>query len=77
MKRRQESPLCENCQNFDPIGEGDHICDQEPTKMPVSEYEPTEDYLWCQGKHFISKTEGEVKSHDRYKKGTRKASRNG
>ncbi len=50
---------CENCQNLDPIGEGDHICDQDPTKMPVSEYEPTGDYLWCKGEHFISKTKGE------------------
>lgn len=44
---------CENCQNLDPIGEGDHICDEDPTRMPVSEYAPTNDYLWCGGAHFI------------------------
>lgn len=40
---------CECCDNFDPIGEGDHICDEDPTKMPVADYTPTEDYFWCKG----------------------------
>lgn len=46
---------CENCQNLNPIGDGDHICDESPTRMPVCEYGPTGDYLWCRGKYFISK----------------------
>lgn len=45
---------CENCSEFTPIGEGDHICGFDPTRMPVSDYAPTEDYFWCNGKHFMS-----------------------
>lgn len=48
---------CEECENFDAIGEGDHICDEDPTRMPVSEYQPTEDYFWCKGAHFIAQGE--------------------
>ena len=43
---------CEYCEEFTPIGEGDHICGEDPTKMPVSNYQPTEDYYWCKGRHF-------------------------
>lgn len=43
---------CEYCGEFTPIGEGDHICGVDPTKMPVSGYAPTEDYFWCKGAHF-------------------------
>lgn len=46
---------CEDCQEFTAIGEGDHICGVDPTKMPVSEYAPTEDYFWCKGAHFSGK----------------------
>lgn len=34
---------CEDCEEFTPIGEGDHICGADPHRMPVSEYTPTED----------------------------------
>ena len=50
---------CEYCEHFNPIGEGDHICDEDPTKMPVSDYAPTEDYFWCKGAHFIDTRDGE------------------
>ena len=43
---------CEDCAEFTPIGEGDHICGANPTKIPVSDYAPTEDYLWCKGSFF-------------------------
>ena len=43
---------CESCSEFTPIGEGDHICGADPTKMPVSGYAPTDDYGWCKGKHY-------------------------
>lgn len=46
---------CESCDEFTPIGEGDHICGYDPQRMPVSDYIPTEDYFWCQGKHFVSR----------------------
>lgn len=43
---------CEKCIELCAIGEGDHICNVDPHKMPVSDYQPTGDYLWCRGKHF-------------------------
>ena len=46
---------CESCEEFTAIGEGDHICGVDPTRMPVSEYAPTEDYFWCQGAHYQGK----------------------
>ena len=42
----------EKCIELCAIGEGDHICNVDPHKMPVSDYQPTGDYLWCRGKHF-------------------------
>ena len=47
--------LCENCGNLIPIGEGDHICDAEIGRMPLSDYIPTDDYLWCGGSQFMRK----------------------
>ena len=44
---------CERCEEFTPIGEGDHICGADPHRMPVSDYMPTEDYFWCKGTHFV------------------------
>jgi hypothetical protein len=44
---------CEDCSNLVPIGEGDHICDADFTKMPIEEYAPTKDYFWCKGRKFI------------------------
>ena len=49
---------CENCGEFTPIGEGDHICGFDPMRMPVSEYVPTDDYFWFKGKHFVSRGDG-------------------
>lgn len=48
---------CEHCEEFTPIGEGDHICGIDPHKMPVSGYAPTKDYFWCKGAHFTSTEE--------------------
>lgn len=43
---------CENCGNLCPIGEGDYICDENPTLMVLSEYLPTDEYLWCEGHYW-------------------------
>lgn len=51
---------CEYCDNLIAIGEGDHIClevksdDGKPAIMPISDYEPTDEYLKCKGKCFES-----------------------
>lgn len=44
---------CERCDEFVPIGEGDHICEADmPPKMILLEYQPTDEYGWCKGKYF-------------------------
>lgn len=43
---------CEYCTELNCIGEGDHICDYDPHKMPLSGYAPTDDYFWCNGAYF-------------------------
>ena len=45
---------CETCANLIPIGEGDHICDADPLRIPLCEYKHTEDYFWCGGSQYIS-----------------------
>lgn len=47
-KKKKVYKCCETCINFLPIGEGDHIC-EENLSMVVSGYEPTEDYFQCSG----------------------------
>ncbi|MCI9626494.1 MAG: hypothetical protein HFI90_06900 [Clostridia bacterium] len=51
-KKKNIVPMCENCENFIPIGEGDHICIAGMPIIVVEEYTPTEDYFWCKGKRF-------------------------
>lgn len=45
-------PKCENCENLVACGEGAHICSEGSEKVPIMEYQPTEDYLWCKGTKF-------------------------
>lgn len=40
--------------NFIPIGEGDHIC-EDNLLMVMSEYEPTENYFRCGGRKWEEK----------------------
>lgn len=54
-KKKKVCKCCETCVNFLPIGEGDHICEEDPTIMPVSGYEPTEDYFQCGGRKWKEK----------------------
>jgi hypothetical protein len=57
-KKRQKVACasCECCDYLDPIGEGDHICDKaDYPKIVLADYLPTDDYLWCGGKHFVEK----------------------
>lgn len=51
-KKKSIAIMCENCENFVPIGEGDHICTAGAPIIVVDEYAPTEDYFWCEGKEF-------------------------
>ncbi len=52
-KKKNKRAGCEYCSYCVPIGEGDHICDAEDMpKLVMSDYEPTEDYLCCNGRKF-------------------------
>ena len=51
-KKQVPSHVCEGCAEFTPIGEGDHICGADPFRMVVSDYQPTDDYYWCEGRRF-------------------------
>ena len=51
-KKKNFQQCCETCANLLCVGEGDHICEEDPTKMPVSGYEPTDEYFWCGGKEW-------------------------
>lgn len=54
-KKNKTVKCCEMCENCNPIGEGDHICDEDPMKMVLENYAPTDDYLWCQGRKYIGR----------------------
>ena len=42
--------VCDKCENCTAIGGGDFICiaEAEP-KTVISDFEPTYDYMWCEG----------------------------
>lgn len=46
---------CETCENLIACGEGDHICDAGDGKVPIVDYEPTADYMWCCGNKYKCK----------------------
>lgn len=46
---------CETCGCLLPIGEGDHLCDEDYTKTVLEEYTPTDDYCWCCGELWEEK----------------------
>ena len=46
---------CETCENLIACGEGDHICyDNGEPKLVISDYAPSDDYMWCGGKKYKS-----------------------
>lgn len=45
-------PKCEDCENLIACGEGDHICLEGNEKVPIMDYQPTKDYMWCKGKKY-------------------------
>lgn len=54
-KKCKPANSCEACMNLIPIGEGDHLCGEDYTKMVLEEYAPTDDYYWCCGKLWEEK----------------------
>lgn len=51
-KCKSVNKCCETCMNLMPIGEGDHICEENPMQMVLEDYAPTDDYFWCQGRKW-------------------------
>lgn len=43
---------CLNCKHCLPIGEGDHICEENPHKIVLEDYTPTDDFNWCKSKNY-------------------------
>lgn len=44
--------MCETCEHFIPIGEGDHLCVFSMPIAVMEDYTPTDEYYWCNGKHW-------------------------
>lgn len=53
--RKNKCKSCDMCVNCLPIGEGDHICEEEIGKFVLEDYAPTDDYFWCGGKYFVER----------------------
>lgn len=49
-KKKKREKNCENCFNLLPIGEGDHVCNADASKMVLDGYTPTDEYFWCGGR---------------------------
>lgn len=52
-----KNKCCHFCENCIYIGEGDYMCD-ENHDFVIEDWEPTDDYFSCNGKHFISIEKG-------------------
>ena len=48
-KAKPDNRCCENCVNCLPVGDGDHICNMDPSKAVLEEYSFSADYFWCGG----------------------------
>lgn len=53
-KKKHCNKCCENCVNFTPIGEGDHICIADDPVLILDDYCPTENYFYCNGASYES-----------------------
>lgn len=51
-KKECKDRCCETCAKCIPIGEGDHICDEDATQLVLEDYSPTDGYMWCCGKSW-------------------------
>lgn len=48
-KAKPDNRCCENCVNCLPVGDGDYICNMDPSKVVLEEYSFSADYFWCSG----------------------------
>lgn len=45
-----QEKCCDTCSKCTYIGEGDHICEDNPTLIVLEDYLPAEDFFWCGGR---------------------------
>ena len=48
-KAKPDNRCCESCVNCLPVGDGDHICNMDPSKVVLEKYSFSGDYCWCGG----------------------------
>ena len=46
---------CSTCSKCISVGDGDHICEENPTLVVLEDYLPAEEFFWCGGKYFEEK----------------------
>ena len=51
-KAKPDNRCFENCVNCLPVGDGDHICYMDPSKVVWEEYSFSADYFWCGGSRW-------------------------
>ena len=56
-----DKQCCETCANCIPIGEGDHICSMNPTRIVLEDYSFSDNYFWCGGSFW---EEGQMDEYD-------------
>lgn len=50
---RKAQMICHECVLCFYVGNGDYICENDPTAVVIEEWEPTEEFMRCKGKEFV------------------------
>jgi hypothetical protein len=56
-KRHKRQRDCHNCEAAVYIGEGDYICDGNPTTLIIADWIPTSDFAMCRRRYVCPKCE--------------------
>ena len=54
MTDKTKDNSCLNCEECIYIGEGDYICGADYEHIVIADFEPTNDFNYCEGRRFIS-----------------------
>lgn len=52
-KVKKQNGDCFDCEHCQYHSEGDSYCDYEEPIFVLEDWMPTEDFRWCEGKHFL------------------------
>lgn len=57
VQRKTKKPIgdCFNCANCQYHSEGDSYCDYEEPIFVLEDWVPTEDFMYCDGKHWTER----------------------